>query len=299
MYNWKRKVEYSEYDSSVFLNKAKWDVRKESPKSTREIEISYFQLLVSTAKSILTRAHKYSPEVAAFARAYMETIPFLLSEKDGFLAFNNDNKDILRDFSKSTRHGEIAQGINYFLAKDYLGAYAIYDFKYYIKENKKIAQKCKGRTPDYILCYPDKSIGIIESKGTIEADPTKYLVSGYGQCKNGEKFLNNHSLNVHNVYVSAVSFAMSSPKMKRHTHIYLADPENDIYVEDNNMEKNRLYEYSKWFYLVGNKNITEKLMKGKEISEEDFKAITEKQDNDGIIINTLDIEKSQIRIQLN
>ncbi len=34
---------------------------------------------------------------AAFARAYRETIPFLLCEKDGFLVFNNDNKDMLRD----------------------------------------------------------------------------------------------------------------------------------------------------------------------------------------------------------
>lgn len=291
MDNWKRKVEYSQYDSDVFSNTKKWNVTKEQPIKTGEINLSFWQLFVCTAKSILTRSHKFSPETAAFARSYMETIPFLLNEKDGFLAFDNNNRDVLRDFSKSTRIGEIAQGINYYFAKNYLRAYAVYDFKYYSKEYKKISPCCKGRTPDYVLCYPNNTIGIIESKGTMRADPTQYLITGFEQCKNGEAYLNSHGICVHNSYVSAVSFATSGNRYGRHTHIYLADPENDIPVEDEDINRNRLYEYSKWFYLAGNRDATEKLMNGKIISEKDIGLTDRKKEPEGIIIYTMSIER--------
>lgn len=288
MYNWRRKVECLEYDTGCLLFGVN-DIRRLSAKK-KTITISYFQLLISTAKSILVKAHEYSPETAAYARSYMHVIPLFLNEKDGFLVIDNDNKNILRDFSKAARCGEIAQGINYFLAKDYLNAYAVYDFMYYIKNKVLgITAKYKGRIPDYILCYPDGTIGILESKGTLAANPTRYLSSGCEQCQTGRTFLSANGVDVRNEYVSAVSFATSSSAMKRETKIYLVDPENDVNIKDQDIEKNRMYEYAKWFYLADNKIITEKLMKGEKVSRKDFETLM-KYDNEDVIITTFDIK---------
>lgn len=290
MFNWKRKIEYSKYDSSVFKTAVKSDIRNKSRIENGVIDISKFQLAISTAKSILSRSHCYSSEVSAFARSYLLTIPFLISEKDGFLALHNENKDILKDFSKSARIGEIAQGVNYFFAKDYLGAHAIYDFKYYASVKKSITENCKGRTPDYVLCYPDGTISLLESKGTTKANPTDCLFSGREQCKNGKEYLEKHAIAVKNSYVSTVSFGTSSPYMTRHTHVYYTDPEYENGQVNENLNTDLLYEYSKWFYLAGNRNVTEILMRGQTLSYEDYRLLSNNRDGQPIIIYSWNTE---------
>ena len=276
MDNWKRKIDYKKYDSAVMpalprptmtsSKKAKWDILKQRALKEGTFEISYFQLLISTAKSILTRADSYSVETAAFARSYMQTIPFLLNSKDEYLTMNHKNINILRDFSKSSRNGEIAQGINYYFAKKYLDAYAIYDFKYYVNNRMKIGAKGKGKTPDYVLCYSDKTIGLMESKGTLIRNPSVYMENGNEQCYEGKIRLPG----VSNTYVSTVSFAKSSKQMKRKTCLFIADPENSENYLDSNIEYNNCYEYSKLFYFAGNKVITQKLMGGQKITPSDL-----------------------------
>lgn len=291
MDNWKRRLECLEYDSSVFKSLGvNDDVRTKKEIKKSEIEITQFGLVLSIARSILTRGHKYSPEVAAFARSYINRIPCLLNEKNGYLAINYENRNILRDFSKSTCYGEIAQGINYFFAKNYLGAYAIYDFKYYFDKNNTTGVKLTGRTPDYVLCYPGGKIGLIESKGTYKPNPTASLVDGHKQCDAGKGSLSKIGVLPSNSYSSVVSFATSSPRMKRNTIIYYADPETDIYKEDLSQTRNRLYEYSKWFYLMGNEEVTKKLQKGEFIKQSEVD-LGRMADGGNIIIGDWDIDK--------
>lgn len=290
MVNWKRDIEYLEFGSSVFSNSGKWDIRKTAAANKGVFRLSYFQLALCTAKSVISRGHKFSPKVAAFARSYLNTIPFLLDEKGGFLAINNDNQIFLRDFSKSARHGEIAQGINYLFAKKHFGAYAVYDFHFYAQNRKNIAKRCTGRTPDYILCYPGGTIGILESKGTIAANPTKYLVSAHEQCENGKDYLKKNGVGVCNAYASAVSFATSPSEMKRNTCIYIADPESEEPFRDDNFEKNSLYEYSKWFYLAGNRIVAEKLMAGNPLSRQDFEFFEKRAFGESTIVGSWSME---------
>lgn len=276
--NWRRKVEVLEYDSNVIPNslpKGKgWSIKDNvyniNKHKHNDLEVSCFELLISTGKSILTTAHKYSKKVAIFARSYIEPFELLLDEKDGYLAFDYENKDILRDFSKGTRRGEIAQGINYLYATKCLGAYVVYDFKYYAYEQMNCSSKCKGKNPDYVYCRRDKKIGILESKGTMKADPSYCLHSGYFQCENGRDCLQMNRINVANTYVSAVSFGTTSKHLNRHTSIYISDPDGDDCFIDENVRKNSLYEYSKLFYLAGNKTATEKLMRGETLKKEDL-----------------------------
>lgn len=296
MYNWKRKIEVWEYESDVFPKQkgVNWSIKDSANDSYKtehkDLEITFFQLLLSTAKSMITKSYKYSTQVALFARSYSEVIQLLLDDKDGYLAFNYDFRDILRDFSKVTRHGEIAQGINYFYAKERLGAYAVFDFKDYARR-AGISKKCRGYTPDYVYCRSkDKAIGILESKGTMQATPTGFLIHGHDQCTNGEAYLKSHGIIPANSYVSAVSFGTTSPRMHRHTRIYIADPSNKFEYKDENPKENSLYEYSKLFYLAGNRRITEKLMWGETIQKSDFEFLESSFVNNGVIIGEWDVK---------
>lgn len=204
MDKWVRKIEYKIYDSSVFLNTGKWDVRKAKVKSGRGGSISDIKYPISDiySKRCLDQGSSIQSGGCCICKILFE----------------------------------------------YVSVYAVYDFHFYAKERQFIRKHCQGRTPDYILCYPDGTIGILESKGITAADPTAYLVSAHEQCENGKKFLNDKSIAVRNTYASVVSFAMYSPRMKRKTCLYIADSEDERMFRDDNLEKNSLYEYSKWFY---------------------------------------------------
>ena len=75
MNNWKRKIEVWEYESQVFPKQKSinWSIKDSAndPYKTvhKDLEITFFQLLLSTAKSMLTKSYKYSTQVALFARS--------------------------------------------------------------------------------------------------------------------------------------------------------------------------------------------------------------------------------------
>lgn len=305
MNNWKRKVNVLKYDSDVIKHSIKSNRSTKDKTNNKYIiqnyhfELSCLQLLRSTALGMLTRAYKYKNynykynynyKVACFIMSYAAIIDLLLGEKDGYLSFDYDNKNMLRDFSTAARTGEIAQGINYAYAQEELNANVIYDFKDYAYKVRNISQKCKDRTPDYVYCDENNKIGILESKGTKDADPTKYLISGYNQCEAGEKYLSIHGIIPANSYVSAVSFGTTSRHMKRYTSIYTFDPLNEVCSRDTNKEKNQLYEYSKLFYLAQNKTAAEKLMRGEKLSGDDLENVKEDSENNGIIIGQWDLK---------
>lgn len=262
MVNWKRNIEYSLYDSSVY-SKSNLDIRQERAIKKEDMHITYAKLCVATSKAMLTNAHVFSPYIVNFARSYFHIIPFLLTEKNGYLAFDYNNKDVLRDFSKSARIGELAQGINYQMCFDKLGVYAVYDYKDFIRNVAHINKKIVGQTPDFVLCYKDGTYGILESKGTMAADPTSFLISGNNQVKDGSVFLGSNGIGIRNGYTSAVSFATSSKKMKRNTKIYLADPENSEFPKINIAAKdNIIRECSKYLCLAGNVELANLFKKG-------------------------------------
>lgn len=124
---------------------------------------------------MLTGVSKYTKNTTAYARSYFQVIPFLLNEKGGYWTLNHENKNVLRDFSKTSRIGELAQGINYLVSISELGAISVYDYKEFIKEKCGSKVKTPGRLPDYVLYYRDGEYGVLESKGLVGADPTQSL----------------------------------------------------------------------------------------------------------------------------
>lgn len=264
----KRKVDVNIYDSNLFTKGVK-DFRKETPKKSSTEEISMLELIYSTAKSILTNVPMYTPNAMAFARAYFSTIPFLLTDKDGYWVIDYANKDVLRDFSKTTRIGELAQGINYALCFKVLGAVSVYDFKDFIQNEKGIRKAIKGKTPDYVIQYRNGEYGLIESKGTTAADPTPFIYSGKQQINAGDQIFTDEGIPLKDSYSSAVSFATSSGRMKRYTRVYMADPNGDEKeAEPADYRRAVLNECAKHLCIAGQLNLANMCIRSDNILKE-------------------------------
>lgn len=266
MTNWVRKIEYCEYacsDIDVLKNP---DIRKCSEIRKGTIDVSYFELAFAIAKSIISKEAVFKREMLLLAVSYAIQLQFIFTKnKKNYLSINFENKDLFRDFSKSSRDGEIAQGINYLLAQKLLGAVAVEDFKTYAYDILKCSPKCSKKTPDYILKYKGNELGVLESKGSLNADPTQSLDYAMKQCDSGIDYLKYNKIKCKNSYASVVTFA-TSKNNKRNSCIYFADPViGDASVDD--FDKSIFREYSKWFYIAGNENVANMLKKGEVITE--------------------------------
>lgn len=287
MINWKRKIDANLYNISFSPTTTTklWDIRKLTPDSISTFEISYFQLVVSIGKSLLSHCEKYTPEAASFARAYFQTIPFILNEKSNYLSINNENKDILRDFSKTTRIGEIAQGINYYYFKKYMNVCSIYDYKLYAKKHYK---STVGQSPDYVLVYNDGTLGLMESKGTLQPNPSEFIKNGKKQCIDGFACLCPY---VSNAYVSVADFATSSNRMKRNTSLYIVDPQYDSDWKGTDIDKHIKNEYAKWFYLLGMENEYNILKGGRNLTNNNLPYIEDR--NNRIVLRQFEFFTSE------
>lgn len=292
MANWLRKIDVKEYDNITIppkdpSKKKNWDIKKEKEDYSNSFRITYPELAFYIGLCVMTRCDKWSPEAVAFAKAYFQTIPAIVNGKiikgDEYLTLNKENENLLRDFSKTTRVGELAQGINYFYFKKYKNVATIYDYKFFCEKKKC---KTKGKSPDYVLVYNDGTIGLMESKGITKADPSYSIQSGKEQCINGQSVLKKY---VKNGFVSAVNFATSSKRMTRTTRLYIVDPNTDNTHIESNMDEHIRYEYSKLFHYIGEKEIYEALRDNQQITKDMFNRFERK--NGEIILQNISLSE--------
>ena len=239
-------------------------LKEKEPVKVGELEVSRFRLAVAIAKSIFSRGTDRTI-IQNIARSWFIQLEVLLKEKDNGIYIDKDTVNRLRDFSKSCRDGELAQGISYIFAQDWLGAIAVEDFNTYCYHHKSFAPRCDGRTPDYVLINGNGSITLLETKGTMEINPIRDMINGMKQCENGNDYLIKHNILPKDYYVSAITFEDVN-EAKEKTTISVVDPS----TEDNRvLEKSPegkaesvIREYSKFFYLAGDSRLDEMLSSG-------------------------------------
>lgn len=271
-------INFEEYSCSI-ISVAGCNVLKSSYNNSSTKKISEIEISLLTAKGILTKTASIKSAIIAVARSYFEIVPFLFAEKDGFWTLDDDYYDLLRDFSRSTKTGEFAQGFNYFLALYVLNAKCVYDYHYFCETNGFPVTR-KEKTPDYVLVYKNGDIGLLESKGTLYNNPTSSLIDGYKQCESGEKHFISHHQPLANSFVSTVRFRRKSNKKDAFTTVYYVDPKLDENIKQSISSRDYMYEYSKAFYLAGDLENTKRLMQGKPLLKLDSK----KEINEGFII---------------
>lgn len=265
--NWRRTILCTQCDKNELQVNGKIKAL-----NVREEKISMLQLLLATSSGLLTRSNCISDKTLLLARSYLPIIQFWMNEnKDGGLILDADSSKVLRDFSRTSRCGEIAQGINYIIAKRLMrsssGAWvnAIYDYDDYIESQCAISSKYSGRKPDYVLVYQDGTVGVLESKGSLGNEKISSMRSGLEQCKNGAKFLNDHKIACCNSYVGLVLMAQN--KKRDCVNAYFADPINGHTYQYVIPQNAWMYEYAKFFYLAGDYNAAESLIRGEVLSD--------------------------------
>merc|ERR1711991_318265 len=97
-----------------------------------------------------------------------------------------------RDFSKTGRIGELAQGLTFIFAQSKLKQPIVIDFGLILQSNG-ITITRNQKTPDYVLIdHGFGTVKLIESKGTTQTNNSainKGIISAQTQCRNGKNII--------------------------------------------------------------------------------------------------------------
>ncbi len=247
--------------------------------SSKTLEFSSYRLYVATARSILSRDLSNLDLLYEVVSCYFRFKPIINKSHDN-LRLNEKNITNLRDFSKSTRVGEIAQGVTYLFSQDILKQPIIVDFDGFIK-NKKPKATYKGQTPDYIIQKdPNFEVSLIESKGHFVTSTNKStkekLKNALKQCTNGETIITSilSSYSVKNTYGTCLKLFNEKVPKDIESLLEYVDPEEKINNKEFNLELVQ-YHYASMFLLFGNLKIYKKLLNGELLIEQDLEEFKE------------------------
>lgn len=252
-----KKIEVVEFTSSSINDKSIPGTKKKTNAvkkgNSGSLSVSPSRLASALAKTILT----ISPSNSALALQAVESFLHFqglidTTASDFRLVKNVRNK--YRDFSASTRVGELAQALSFILAQDVLKYRFIQDYSGWctawgMKTNNN------NQSPDFILCgNPLNTFALLESKGSLPRNQTNSvkaeLREALEQTKSGKSELMNHF----NRKIIDCSFAvlvrLSEIGDSWNSVVNYCDPE-DV-TNDNELPGMGLrYYYATWFNYLG------------------------------------------------
>jgi hypothetical protein len=223
------------------------------------VDLSY-----STARTLcsfhLSKKELYFDVIASM----LNHLNFIDSTQTNFLLSESRYKR-LRDFSKSTRIGEMAQGINALFVAKRLNFPYIIDFDL-AKEKTQLTLniQTQGKTPDFVFLDSSfEKIGLFESKGTMNGSvsgKTGFLSKGKNQIDDVNnppcfdfhlpmctKFANNNDVNlaaIPNNRRSSINYALRTINCGNRKDLQLL----------------KKIHYASWFYLVGDFERVDKIL---------------------------------------
>lgn len=163
-----------------------------------KMRFSLFRLAVALAKTVLTR-DPVDEDLIKEVRAALYMLDSLLDMTVVDLRLAHRFRHKFRDFSKSSRMGELAQAASFVFAQEVLGHPLVLDFHGYLQSQKIPEVSPKVRTPDFALLFHSGSHRptLLESKGTSPLGKTEAVKSdlkdGLDQCYAGESHIIAHA----------------------------------------------------------------------------------------------------------
>ena len=172
----------------------------------------------------------------------------------------------LRDFTRTSRIGEMAQGIAYLFSQDRLGYPIVGDFEHFFN-SKGVVILASESTPDFVLQKNliSKNISLLESKGTEINSTTSiksFLSTGLAQCKNGIKLASDAGFVVENKFATCAEFSVDTEIETSKLH-YVDPSENSTQTDfDDSLLR---FHFASWFYLIRDFESVRLLIEGKPI----------------------------------
>lgn len=182
----------------------------------------------------------------------MSHINFIDSSQSNLLLRESRYKR-LRDFSKSSRIGELAQGINAMFVSNRLKFPYIIDFHLAkVKTKSSFDFQTTGKSPDFVIVDSTlKKIGLFESKGNMNGNVTRDLQNALVQIDSvsSAKCI-DAKVPISTRFQDDNGFSRRILRKKRKSSINYGLFENEC-SESKDTSLLRKLHYASWFYLVG------------------------------------------------
>jgi hypothetical protein len=265
-----KKLNVFKYD----YNAVKGKVKKKNKQKEQDFESNLLRISYATARTLCS-FHIDNKEL------YFDIIASILSHlnfvepndsRQSFL-LKKDRLNRLRDFSQTSRTGEMAQGINYLFVQERLDYPYIIDYHLFCD---RLNIKIEGRTPDFVLLNPLlNKIGLFESKSeaSVANSVTTKLNDAMKQLMIGKQnLLLNKKLYAKNLYPVCTKFLFEHPEISTINYCYIAFSDEPVKFSPDDIIKAH---YASWFYLVGDFTRAQLLSNGENIpSLEDVGEVT-------------------------
>lgn len=237
----------------------------------KKLRSNLFKLSIATAKAYLTQNLSYKHRLEAIGTMFkVLSVCQTINKK----LYSTSILDDLKDFSKTSRIGEIGQGITYMVIQKIYGYPIINDCKIFASTQ---GIQISGKTPDFIASKGklNNRFILVESKSgwdMSEKLEKSNMTQALEQLANAEQAFNNSSkkINISNSYAVCSSIAPISKKPQQNSFISYIDPVGEE-INDGNFEKIALNHYAKFFILAGMHEESEMLISGINLNIEKFK----------------------------
>lgn len=251
----KKEVDIIEYTCSSTRKLNSRLHKKSDSRVGGKLEFSAIKLSVALARTILSSDPSNLDLMFQICSSFFN-MQSMIDTKSRNLKVNINVLNKYRDFSLTSRIGELAQAVNYLFVQEMLKYPAVVDYEGFISNQKNsLLPKYVGEIPDFIASKNNMSeIIIIESKGSLPAKKNFKLKSilreALDQCDNGKFYIEkNLPFNVKNTFSSGVWF--SKPSNNWNTTLHFSDPSYDSNYSLSESRKLLRYHYSSWFALFG------------------------------------------------
>lgn len=252
-----KKIKIQEYTSLSIQDKSTRSSPKKLVKSSNtysDLNVNFLKLSVAMVKANTTRSASLKNFVYdTFLSAL--SLNGLVENKGSKLALRDGFRNKYRDFSKTSRTGELAQAINYIFAQEKLGYKFVLDYEEFISATKTPTKKT-GAAPDYVLFGKNsKNLAVLESKGSsasaklpLATIRSRLFSAMNSQCGDGVRHLQKNGHLVSHSYASLVELVESSDVGE--SIIHFADPDYD---EFDNVDYSKAVKshYSRWLSFIG------------------------------------------------
>lgn len=236
--------------------------KKNPYKEKDDFNTNILRIAYATARTICS----YHPD---YQELHLDILSSLFSQinlvdrnyKD-FLAIKSNRYERLRDFSKSTRIGELAQGINYlFIQKK--GYPFIVDYKHFCDVSGIMYS---GKSPDFVIMNGGfNKIGLLESKGEASLTNTvqRKLKMAINQLKGANIKL---KIDVHIPCCARFERNDSTDNSSINYKEIQIRNSNKTISDEEKLKLIRMH-YASWFSLVGDFERDKQLLEGGNIGE--------------------------------
>ncbi len=235
--------------------------------TNQDLQFNGWKLAQGVAMTICSR-HITEPEYWYDHISSLLSLSNLIHSKQPNVRISSNRISLLRDFSRTTRIGEISQGLVYLYMQNEGYPY-INDFHFFCANNQ-INIPAKTSTPDFVCQDKNQSnqICLVESKGKeaiSSGDIKSKLAKAISQCVSGENIINksNKGYNV----IKSLGFCTEwcDENDANNSILHFVDPENEIYQKDINSAPMRFH-YASWFYMIGDFENVQRLIQGENIN---------------------------------